>query len=278
MPKHNDIDTAMIERAAYFSASIFVGSGQFRTEDFPTLEAAREAAIRFKAEVNNGRRGMVYAVTAEGRSALVPDHYQPSSKGEPAMTTETTLSSTQIAQLSAILTGGGMKRANSKEAATKRFLNVAAESGAFGHDAAIETLAMSFEAATRIVEAIKAGIDQANATPPLTDEIKAEAVPGGEPNRFRLNDAGQKAIKTGKRAATLEAAQRGELPAAPDFTAETHKRFRPKLAAVVAMAEAGDLAGLKAIEINPISSSPKAIAKYRDLAVIALEARGKEAA
>lgn len=77
----------------------------------------------------------------------------------------------------------------------------------------------------------------------------------------------------GKRAAILEAAQRGELPAAPDFSAETHKRFRPKLAQLVELAEAGDIEGLKAIEIKPISSSPKAMAKYRDLAVIALEAR-----
>lgn len=77
----------------------------------------------------------------------------------------------------------------------------------------------------------------------------------------------------GKRAAALEAAQRGELPAAPDFSAETHKRFRGKLAEVVALAEAGDIAALQAFPINPISSSPKAIAKYRDLAVIALEAR-----
>lgn len=82
----------------------------------------------------------------------------------------------------------------------------------------------------------------------------------------------------GKRASILEAAQRGEMPAAPDFSAETHKRFRAKLAEVVAAAEAGDLAALRAFQINPISSSPKAIAKYRDLAVIALEARAAKGA
>ncbi len=77
----------------------------------------------------------------------------------------------------------------------------------------------------------------------------------------------------GKRAAILEAAQRGELPAAPDFSAETHKRFRPRLAAVMALVAEGNIAALKAIEIKPISTSPKAIARYRDLAVTALEAR-----
>jgi hypothetical protein len=77
----------------------------------------------------------------------------------------------------------------------------------------------------------------------------------------------------GKRAAVLEAAQRGELPAAPDFSAETHKRFRPKLAKLIELAEAGDIAGLKAMEINPVSSSPKAMLRYRDLCVLALGAK-----
>lgn len=71
----------------------------------------------------------------------------------------------------------------------------------------------------------------------------------------------------------LAAAQAGKLPAEPDFSAETHKRFRPKLAEVVALAKAGDVAGLRAFDIKPISTSPKAIDRYRNLAVIALEAR-----
>jgi len=41
----------------------------------------------------------------------------------------------------------------------------------------------------------------------------------------------------------------------------------------VALAEAGDIEGLKSIEINPVSTSPKAMARYRDLAIIAIEAR-----
>lgn len=81
----------------------------------------------------------------------------------------------------------------------------------------------------------------------------------------------------GKRAEALEAAQRGELPAAPDFSAATHKPHRKKLEAVVAMVKAGDIEGLKAFEIKPVSSSPRAIARYRDLAVIALEACSRSA-
>ena len=50
-------------------------------------------------------------------------------------------------------------------------------------------------------------------------------------------------------------------------------RFRAKLAQIVALAEAGDIEALRAFEINPVSSSPKAIARYRDLCVIAITAR-----
>ena len=41
----------------------------------------------------------------------------------------------------------------------------------------------------------------------------------------------------------------------------------------MALAEAGDIAGLQAFKINPLSSSPKAMARYRDLCAIAITAR-----
>ena len=40
----------------------------------------------------------------------------------------------------------------------------------------------------------------------------------------------------------------------------------------MALAEAGDIAGLQAFEINPVSSGLKALARYRDLCVIAIAA------
>jgi len=65
---------------------------------------------------------------------------------------------------------------------------------------------------------------------------------------------------------------------APDFSKPTHARFRAKLARLVTLVEAGDVEGLKAIEINPVSTSPKTMARYRDLAVVAIEARKSDAA
>ena len=77
----------------------------------------------------------------------------------------------------------------------------------------------------------------------------------------------------GKRQAILDQTQTGALPQPPDFSKPTHARFRAKLAQIVALAEAGEIAGLQAFEINPVSSSPKAMARYRDLCVIAITAR-----
>ncbi|MCE2737041.1 MAG: hypothetical protein LW833_15530 [Hyphomicrobiales bacterium] len=68
-------------------------------------------------------------------------------------------------------------------------------------------------------------------------------------------------------------ARQGELPPPPDFSAATHDRFRAKLEGLVALAEKGDIDGLRAVVINPVSSSPKAMARYRDLAVMAIEVR-----
>ncbi len=83
------------------------------------------------------------------------------------------------------------------------------------------------------------------------------------------------APQIGKRQAILNQAQRGVLPRAPDFSKPTHARFRAKLAQIVALAEAGDIEALRAFEINPVSSSPKAMARYRDLCVIAITARAQ---
>ena len=79
----------------------------------------------------------------------------------------------------------------------------------------------------------------------------------------------------GKRKAILDQAQTGALPQAPDFSKPTHARFRTKLAQIVVLAEAGDVVALQALEINPVSSSPKSMARYRDLCVIAITARAK---
>lgn len=108
------------------------------------------------------------------------------------------------------------------------------------------------------------------ADPKPTEENGALPAPQPAPEQ---NAAAPATRHQDKRAAIEAAAQNGILPEPPDFSAETHRRFRNKLASVVKLAKARDLSGLRAFEINPVSSSPKAIKRYRDLCIMALEAR-----
>lgn len=102
-----------------------------------------------------------------------------------------------------------------------------------------------------------------------------DAIPDkGTPSGAAKKGAGR---PLGKRAQAEADARAGKLPAAPDFSAATHKPYRKRLAETVALVDAGDIAALEAMEIKTYSSSPKAIARYRDLAVLALKARaGRE--
>jgi hypothetical protein len=106
---------------------------------------------------------------------------------------------------------------------------------------------------------------------------KAKAKPA---TKMKIAKAAEKPAKEkplSKRAEILAKAEAGILPAAPDFSANTHKPYRKKLEALVALVEAGDMKGLKAYLIKPISSSPKALDKFRNLAATALEAQKKAA-
>lgn len=68
-------------------------------------------------------------------------------------------------------------------------------------------------------------------------------------------------------------AAEGKVPAFPDFSAPTHAPFKATIEALDAAAKAKDVAALKAIEINPTSSTPKALDRYRNIVVKALSAK-----
>ncbi|MGH7113430.1 MAG: hypothetical protein ACREE9_02945 [Stellaceae bacterium] len=69
----------------------------------------------------------------------------------------------------------------------------------------------------------------------------------------------------------MAAAQQGIMPIPPDFSADCHKRFRKRLDDLTALVEARDLDGLRGFAIKPIPTSPKALARYRDCAIVAIE-------
>ena len=116
----------------------------------------------------------------------------------------------------------------------------------------------------RVAAVVAKAKDRDAKAPKATPAVKAPApAAAAEAPRYR-----------GVWAEAAEAAARGKMPPAPDFTADTHKPYRAKLATLVALAKAKDAAGLDAVVINPTSSSPKALARYRDLCLTALRAKG----
>lgn len=199
------------------------------------------------------------------------------------MAIETKLGGMQIAALSAYLTGGTATRSRDLQAAARRFLSIAEARNLDGNR---YLAAAGFDEAMASLQADVAGqkIDRKAVLPAdvaadqesaraaaRTARQKAEKKPATAPAKKPETPATD--ARRGKRAAIEAEARSGKLPSPPDFSADTHKSYRKRLAEVVAMAEAGDLSGLKAFEIKTYSSSPKAIAKYRDLAVTALEAK-----
>lgn len=238
MPKvhpPSERDTAIIANAVRFDIALFIGRGKYARASARTLaEARNDAAPALEAEHPYGRRALIYAVDAEGRSALVTDGI-PTEREKSSMKTYA-------------------KKFNAQRAAK-----------AAGHN--LEEI--------EIVKAKDGFTWRLKQRPKLADARDAKLAP--DPSReprvnAELHSAAPKR-QIGKRAAIEAAAREGKLPEPPDFSAETHKRFRNKLASVVALARAGDLKGLRAFEINPVSSSPKAIKRYRDLCITALEAR-----
>lgn len=186
------------------------------------------------------------------------------------------LTATEINRLAQRLTQTPLGRSASVATAAERFQRLlAAQIGpARAADAAKAILAApGFETAEgRLVAEIEGETPeiavgpapQVDPAPVAITKPETASKPAAAPNPRRR-----------RRDADLEAKARlGELPPPPNFSAQTHARFRSKLEGLTAFAERGDAEALRAVTINPVSSSPKALARYRDLCLTALEARG----
>ena len=186
----------------------------------------------------------------------------------------TNLSAVQINRLAQRLSEAPLGRSASVAAAAERFERLlAAKIGADRAPKAIKTIltAPGLEtAAGRLAAEIDACEPDAPAEPAAPEQA-AEPAPVVEQSS---EPTATPSAPRRRRDADIEAkARQGELPPPPDFSAPTHARFRAKLAALVELAGKADATGLRAMPINPVSSSPKALARYRDLAVLAIKAR-----
>jgi hypothetical protein len=231
-PHPADVANAnVVASAVRFEVALFLGVGRYATDTAGTLDEARSKAARLVAMHRNGRRPLIYGVTADGRSGLVTD--MPNME-DPMKTYA--------------------KKFNAQRAAK-----------AAGHDPdEIDIIKTKDGFSWRAKRQRKSAAEACDA--------KLAADPSREPPADSAKRSAAPKRPLGKRAQIEADTRAGKLPEPPDFSAATHTRFRNKLAAVVELARAGDLNGLRAFQINPVSSSPKAIARYRDLCVMALEA------
>lgn len=184
---------------------------------------------------------------------------------------QTKLSAAQINRLAQRLSEAPLGRSASAAKAAERFQRLLA--ARIGADRAADAAkaifaAPGFETAQgRLVAEIE-GEELPVAADPAAAADPASA-PEADPDAALAPSARRR-----RRDADLDArARQGELPAAPDFSAATHARFRARLGQITVLAEAGDIAGLRAVTINPVSSSPKAMLRYRDLCITAIEVR-----
>lgn len=144
----------------------------------------------------------------------------------------------------------------------------------------IETLALEIGISADKIEGvlkrarIMHGIDHKFTEP---DEHLLIVLPSGVTSAFvsppkpRRQAAGINARGNVKQIA--EAAARGVMPEAPDFSANTHRSHRGKLAALHALVEAHDLDALREWKVKRDWASNKALMRYRDNAIAALEAQ-----
>lgn len=95
------------------------------------------------------------------------------------------------------------------------------------------------------------------------DENSPQLDAGNGQETTTASDEREKPRKRTRSAATDE---RG-CPIAPDFSAATHAPHRKKLVRLIELFDNGDIAGLRSVQINPTSTSPRALLRYRDAAV-----------
>ena len=279
-----------IKTAIYFNIHIRFGPHEKINVEAATLIDAIKAADELKLQYP-GKRPLIYAITPEKFSIFVTDDIkaeaiEAAKDAEAAAqkaadkAAEQGLTSTDIAKLTAAITGGGYKRSNSKATAEARFRKIAAEAG-FAAELIADLLAGPFDFSHHIIFERMTG---KHASIPQATEARDAMEPANEADYPAPAPAEAKAAKpsapkaskpTGKRAEILAAAQAGTLPPIPDFSAKTHERYRGKLAALIAMAQGGDLEGLKAFKTPPYDSSMSALERYRTLSIIAIEARAE---
>ena len=63
----------ILKSATHYGVSLFLGAGQHDSYTCRTLEEAREVGKKMVEHYKNGRRPLIYAITASGSATLVTE-------------------------------------------------------------------------------------------------------------------------------------------------------------------------------------------------------------
>lgn len=265
MSKRKDIDEAMaaevaaaVSSADYFTANLFLGTGQYARHDLKSLDYARQAGALLEDMHRNHRKAMIYAVTRDGRSVFIPATFNPGEASMIALNAQhphahkpRPITPTPALDVPADLSSPAfLVRKAPKDMTPEE--RKAADALRKRNERAAAKLAA--EAAAKPTPAPKPERPKA-ASPVLGKPLKP-----ADYHRYDWHAAEAKAAK-------------GIVPAAPDFSANTHRYKRPIMEAVAKAARAHDLKALEAIKVKGTSTSPRAIKRYQALCIKALKVK-----
>lgn len=297
-----------IASAKSFSVTIFKGATHHHIIEFAD---AIEAGRLMENIDGSGRKSMVYAITQEGASIMIPrtlyhltDH---------ALMEKALMTTPQANGAAASAQTGRRSAAMSAIAALKSTTTPAPDAGktstavdltetkpgipafcdADKNKDARDAARAKPVTPTAIPQADTKKVDAQSTESPVTraslkaqisaaSSSKASAAAARKLGKRRERAASPDAIKPivplrgpalAEFLAAWAKAEKGHLPSAPDFTAETHKPYRDELKALIALAKAGDLEKLKADRTQPTWNSRTQIVRYRVLSIRAIEAQ-----
>lgn len=301
---------AAILGASHFTASIRAHGTQ-TTHPLKTLALARKAAGLMPEAMGVRTRALVYAVTPEGRAFMVPEDFPDPEQGPEAMATLQSLAAKLAAGqtpdsfkatngVSLAACGRPTPASEAGKAARDdndllpKFLKRAPETPE--QKAALKAKTHEELNKAPTVRTVGESTKPSNAHPkppgkaahqkPSATTVSASKQESATMTSKTTKSKARTAVKgktakaahAGERSrydwtAAEEAAAKGKMPKAPDFSAPTHERFRPLLAEVVKAAVDGNAEALRKIKVNPVSSSPKAVDRFRKLCLKALTAK-----
>lgn len=249
-----------VANADYFTANLFKGTGQYDRHDLVSLDFARQAGALLEDIHRNGRKAMIYAVLKSGKSVFVPASFNP---GEASM-------------IALNANHPATQRQQQKPVTATPALDVPADLSIPAFLVRKAPKDMTPEE-RRAADADRKRRERAAAKLAAVAAEKAKPEPKAEKPKAAPPAVG-KPLKPSEYhrydwpAAEAKAAK-GIVPAAPDFSANTHRYKRPIMDAVAKAARARDLDTLSRIRVQGNSTSPRAIKRYQALCIAALRVK-----